>query len=207
MIWLMRASNENVAAVVAYPPLVMRLLAPNDPQAFEEAHNVFEQAAISSFKKLIGQKTRPAAEVALPVAIERPSYLELGNAAFGVHYLVTDGVIEGGLPLTFFHDFSKDVKEIDVGYGPVCLYTAQLVERSESVLRTLSNETLRSRYSAAKMNELRVFPESWDSPDREIADPLEWLMTAVETLRPFLAEAVKNKEGLLMYALPDTEDE
>ena len=198
MLNLMSASEKNIQAAIAYPPLVMRILSPDDHSAFEEVHLEKQKTESATLKQLKGYRPRPASEILLPDSKDDFTYLDLDEAAQGVHFLLTGEAFGGEPPLNFLFGHGVGIYHLDVGYGPVKLFDADLVVRVVKALATQSDDALRKRFSVDTMNELEVYPGNWGD-EWDIDDPLDYLMRNVSALRSYLGDVVREERGLLAY--------
>jgi hypothetical protein len=116
----------------------------------------------------------------------------------GIHYLLTGTAREGGTPLNFLLSGGRQVGDIDVGYGPARVLSAAETWAAHEALTQLSDDDLRGRFDPADMTRKEIYPEIWARPPEE-DDTLGYLMEYVRTLRGFLAEAVEQRQGLLVH--------
>lgn len=77
-------------------------------------------------------------------------------------------------------------EEQDLGYGPAHYLTAGQVKEVHASLTGISVQELRSRYDAAKMTKLEVYPLVWE---QEGDEGLDYLCSYYEALQKFYAEA------------------
>jgi hypothetical protein len=193
--------DANIARVLADPPLVWRVIAPDDPGAYESARR---PAAKSSFLGRIfgrppaagGSKPDTSGE-AFALAEGEGLSADLDKAWHGIHYLLTGTAWEGREPLNFLLAGGRPVGDIDVGYGPARVLSAAETRAAHDALAQLGDDELRRRFDPAEMMSKEIYPEIWDRPPEE-DDTIEYLMEYVGILRAFLAQAVEKRQGLVV---------
>jgi hypothetical protein len=196
MLGLVTLDDANIARLLADPPLVWQVLAPDDPERYEEGRRQGRQPGV--WGRLLGRKAPPeAAPPDLQFAEGELARADLDKAWHGIHYLLTGTAWEGSPPLNFLVSGGREVGRIDVGYGPARVLTAAEVAKAHHALEGLTDEALRARFRPDAMMSLKIYPEIWDrAPDDD--DTLGFLMDYVSTLRSFLREAVDGKRGLVI---------
>jgi hypothetical protein len=197
---LTTVSDATIARLLADPPLVWRLLAPDDPDAYQRARQSARKP--SWLGRLFGRPAPEPAEDAddgpeLALADGEGETKDLDKAWHGIHYLLTGTAWEGRMPLAFLLAGGRPVGEVDVGYGPARALTASETNAAHQALSRLADDELRRRFDPADMMRKKIYPEIWDSPPEE-DDTLSYLMENVQDLRGFLGETVQRGYGLLV---------
>ena len=191
--------DANIARVLADPPLVWRVIAPDDPEMYESAR---QQAPRSSLLgRLFGRAPAAAAGPSgedFALADGEGVSTDLDKAWHGIHYLLTGTAWEGAAPLNFLAAGGRPVGDIDVGYGPARVLSAADTRAAHEALTRLSDDELRGRFDPAEMSKKEIYPEIWDRPPEE-DDTLGYLLEYVGTLREFLGQAVQQRQGLVLY--------
>jgi hypothetical protein len=191
--------DANISRVLADPPLVWRVIAPDDPEPYESARR---QPPESSFLGRIFGRPRVAgvgtSGKAFAMADGEGLSTDLDKAWHGIHYLLTGTAWEGGKPLNILVSGGRPVGDIDVGYGPARVLSASETRAAHEALTQLSDNDLRGRFDPAAMTSKEIYPEIWDRPPEE-DDTLSYLLEYVRTLRGFLAQAVEQRQGLVVY--------
>ena len=124
--------------------------------------------------------------------------VDLDKAWHGIHYLLTGTAWEGDKPLNFLVAGGRPVGDIDVGYGPARVLSAAETRAAHEALTQLSDEDLRGRFDPGDMTSKEIYPEIWDRPPEE-DDTLSYVLEHVGTLREFLAQAVEQRQGLVVH--------
>ena len=194
--------DANIARVLANPPLVWRVIAPDAPEAYEQAA---QAAAMPSFlgrlfggARASGSAAPGNPPAALVLAEGEGLSTDLDKSWQGIHYLLTGTSWEGDKPLNFLVAGGRSVGDIDVGYGPARVLSSAETRAAHEALAQLTEDDLRVRFNPADMMKKEIYPEIWDrSPEED--DTLGYLLEYTRTLRGFLAQAVERKQGLVVY--------
>jgi len=181
----------NLQKVLADPPLVWRVIAPDDPEIYESA-----RPKHGLFKKLFGTTDGRVEELTL--AEGEVQIADLDKAWHGIHYLLTGTAYEGEGPASYLLAGGKVVGDIDVGYGPARALTPAEVHDFQQALAGLSVEDLRTRFNPAEMKALEIYPDIWDRDPSE-DDTLEYCLEYFKTLRDFVDVVASRNQGLLIY--------
>ena len=189
-------SDATIARLLADPPLVWRVIAPDDPEMYDDARG---SAAKPSFvARLFGKKNDPEGGAAdLVLAEGEGSTADLDKAWHGIHYLLTGTAWEGSAPLNFLVSGGRPVGDIDVGYGPARAFDADQVREIAAALTPLTREVLAPRFDPAQLRAHNVYPgfrDGWDQPDDR-----DYLLDHYEDLRAFVLGTAEAGAGLIVY--------
>ena len=192
---LVTLSDSNIQRIIDDPPLVWQVVAPNDPEPYEQARISKADSA-----GLVARLFRRPPE--RPPDLQMGDYegadVDLDKAWHGIHYLLTGTAWAGSPPLNFLLDGGRTAGEIEVGYGPVRLHFSSETKQIQQALSALTDDELRSRFQPNEMMKLEIYPEIWDrSPVED--DTLGYLMEYVDVLRQQLETAVERGLGLAIY--------
>lgn len=83
----------------------------------------------------------------------------------------------------------------DLGYGPANYLTADQVILLNSELSKISSKDLEANYDASKMNELGLYPNSWE----KLQDEMDYIGNHFESLKKFYATAAINGQAVICY--------
>jgi len=194
---LVTIGDPNISRVMADPPLIWRVIAPDDPEIYE--HVLMEAQSPSFFRRLFGRKSqavRPPVE--LQLSDSEGMNTDLDKAWHGIHYLLTGRAWEGVPPLNFLLAGGRQVGNIDVGYGPARVFTAEETRCIGAALDRLDDDLLRSHFNPEDMMEQDIYPGIWHRKPQE-DDTLGYLMEYVQILRGFLSQAVDEGSGIIIY--------
>lgn len=135
---LQTISDENIDRVLADPPLILGVIAP--------------------------ETTPPGLSTANGEGLET----DLDTAWHGIHYLLTGTAWEGPDPLNFIICGGTSVGDIDVGNGPARVIRSEDVVRLVAALSEIDGSVLRERFNSEEMMNLEIYPEIWDrDPDED----------------------------------------
>lgn len=190
-------SDENIAKVLANPPLIWRVIAPDDPDFYQNS-KAGKQPGF--FARLLGSKPDDV-ETDLPdltYAVGEGIETDLDKAWHGIHYLLTGTAWEGEEPLNFIVCGGTSVGDIDVGYGPARVIQSNGVKTIISALRDIDENRLRGRFNPTEMMNLEIYPDIWDR-DPEEDDTLGYCVAFYADLRRFLSKAADDSLGIVLY--------
>ena len=192
-------ADENIDRVLADPPLVWRVIAPEDRDVYEESRR--EYAKPSFLGALLGKGRRSVPEVDdLALGNAEGLSTELDKAWHGIHYLLTGTADEGEPPWSFLVSGGRTVGDIEVGYGPARVFTSAETDVISKAIVPLTDDELRGRFSPADMTAKKIYPSIWSrgSPDQET---IGYLLEYFAQLRGFLRQAAEAKVGMVLALL------
>jgi uncharacterized protein DUF1877 len=193
--------DETIERLLADPPLVWQVIAPDDPEAYDRARReADDRAKPGLFSRLFG--ARPPANVpSTPAALEltdgEGELADLDKAWHGIHYLLTGEADESGTPLEFLVAGGTFVGDEDVGYGPPRVFTSAEVRVIAAALAAVTDDDLRSRFTPEAMMRAEIYPEVWDRDPKD-DDTLGYLMEHVAILRGVMTTVSSRGHGLLV---------
>lgn len=187
---LVTLSDANVERVIADPPLVWQVVAPDDPEAYESARG---NAKPGFFARLLGRSQNAAPDLVFGEGEGEDS--DLDKAWHGIHYLLTGTAWAGSSPANFLLAGGRTAGELEVGYGPVRLYTSSEVRAIHAHLQSVTDDGLRARFNPTEMMKLEIYPGIWDRPPED-DDTLGYLMEYWATLRDRIENAARRSLGV-----------
>jgi hypothetical protein len=185
-------SDANIERVIADPPLVWQIVAADEPELYEQARSETAERP-GLFARLLGKKPNNVPDLVL--SEHEGGDTDLDKAWHGIHYLLTRTAWEGSAPQNFLLVGGRTAGDLEVGYGPVRLYTAAEVKSIHQHLASVSDAQLRSRFNPQEMMKLEIYPEIWDRPPDQ-DDTLGYLMESLDTLRAFIETATRRSMGI-----------
>ena len=187
MILALTATNdETIGRILADPPLVWRLLAPDDPSAYK-----LERKSRSSWvSKIFGSASNHAEP-----EIESEGEIDLDKSWHGIHYLLTGTAEAGDFPLGFLVCGGTQIGDVGVGYCPARAFRAREVKEVQRALSVIDDQTLRGRFDPAKMSELEIYPDIWE---REGDEALEYCEENFRELIAFIDRASDMNLGVVI---------
>lgn len=194
-------TDANIERLLADPPLVWTVVAPDDPELYEQSRREKHRKP-GLLARLFGAKPPDLEAVAGPVPPMQLGEDEgdagyLDKAWHGIHYLLTGRAWEAPMPLGFLVSGGRAVGYEDLGYGSPRCFSAAEVRGIASALEGLSDEELRGRFDPESMMKGEVYPQIWDR-DPEEDDTLGYLMEYVAALRTAVATAAQRGHGLMI---------
>ena len=195
VVGLTMLADHNIERVLSDPPLVWKVAAPDDPDLYIQARR--EANPTSRWSRLFGKQPVQTQESELVLAEHEGTSTDLDKSWHGLHYLLTGSADPTDMPWTFLVSGGREAGEIEVGYGPARLFTAEETRSILAALDGLTEEQLRARFNAEEMMRLEIYPEIWDR-DPAGGEPLSYLMEYFDILRTFLRQAVQRQLGLVV---------
>lgn len=189
-------SDGNIRKVLTDPPLIWKVIAPGDPDAYE---NVREEPSGGLLSKLFGRKnltTQKATD--LQLADGEVVDTDLDKAWHGIHYMLTQSAWEGEEPLSFLVNGGSQVGDIEVGYGPARVFTSGQVQSLNVALQPIDEPFLKNRFNPREMMSLEIYPEIWDRDPGE-DDSFGYCVEYFGTLKSFVAQAAQRRMGIVLY--------
>ncbi len=188
--------EATVARLLDDPPLMWRVLAPEDPEAYATARAA-AAAAASWLSRWFGRRRLDAVESELELAPDEAASIDFDKAWHGLHYLLNQDAW-GNEPRHFLTGGGTELSGSDAGHGPARVLSPAQTRLARDHVRSLSDADLRSRFDPAEMRALKIYPDIWHrDPDKD--DTLGYVMESVPPLRAFLDTAVANGHGLLVH--------
>jgi hypothetical protein len=199
--------DENIARVLADPPLIWKLLAPDDPEPYQEARGLPplpvapQPVSRGWLDRLLGRKPAPVAPAAPAAAPAAAPGLVLGEgegesayldkAWHGIHYLLTGSAWEGEPPLDFLVAGGEQVND------EVRVLRSAQVRAVNEALAGIDEAVLRGRFNPAAMIRHEIYPGIWDRDPAE-DDTFGYCLEYFNTLKPYVAAAAARGLGLVM---------
>ena len=194
--------DETIERLLADPPLVWQVIAPDDPEAYERARReAADRTRPGLFSRLFGARTPGNAPSTPPAALEltdgEGDLGDLDKSWHGIHYLLTGKADESGTPLEFLVAGGTLVGDEDVGYGPPRVFTSAETRAIAGALAVVTDDELRSRFAPDAMMSAEIYPEIWDR-DPTDDDTLGYLMEYVAILREAMTTVTSRGHGFLL---------
>jgi hypothetical protein len=187
--------DENIRKVLADPPLIWKVIAPDDPQMYEQSRTERRPGLVA---KLFGKQKQPDRHSGLTLAEGEVAETDLDKAWHGIHYMLTQTAWEGEEPLNFLVGGGTTVGDVDVGYGPARAFASDEVNAISSALRPIDSQFLRKRFDPEQMMKLEIYPTIWDR-DPADDDTFGYCAEYFASLKTFIEEAAKRNVGLIVY--------
>jgi hypothetical protein len=188
-------ADGNIERVLSDPPLIWFVVAPEDPEMYQESRR--QRSSASLLGRLFGKGTPPQPVAQLTLGNGEGISTDLDKAWHGIHYLLTRTAWEGEPPESFLVSGGRTVDDIDVGYGPARVFTAAETRAIRDTVAGLTDAELASRFDPDDMTSKEIYPEIWS---RESADDqaMAYLLEYFAVLRKFLQQAVEAGTGMVV---------
>jgi len=194
---LCAVGEGDLGKVLACPPLVWKVIAPDDPEMFEAAVKEAGGQSGSWLARLLGRGQ--AGLPTLELSEEGYATADLDKAWHGIHYLLTGSAWEGEWPLSFLLLGGAEVGKVDVGYGPARAFTPAEVKEIAGALGGVDEPALRARFHPAEMTRLDIYPTVIWNRDPADDDTLGYCVEYFLVLKAFVEQAAARQRGLLIY--------
>lgn len=189
-------SDINASRILADPPLIWRLIAPDDSEIYLECVGANKKPGF--FSRLFGARS-----ALIPEELPNFSFckgenleLDLDKAWHGIHFCLNKSADDGEFPFDFLVRGGKEVGKIEVGYGPARIFTDKEVKKIWEAISHISTESLRKNYQPDQMESLEIYPGIWA---RDGEEAFSYLEENFNNLKKFLNQCVINNFGLAIY--------
>ena len=196
-------SDENIAKVLADPPLIWKVLAPEDPDPYRTARGLPPAPALPQpaspglLGRLFGKKPVPAApavDAELGLGEGEGEHTYLDKSWHGIHYLLTGSDWAGEPPLNFLVSGGRAV-EIDDEDARVL--DSRKVQELNEALAGIDEAYLRRRFNPAEMMRLNIYPTIWDR-DPVKDDTFGYCLEYFQILQAYIAKAAERRLGIVV---------
>jgi len=188
-------SDKNIKMILDSPPLIWRLIAPDDSEIYLESMNESKKGL---FSKLFGKKSiGPSQPIPNLDFVEGENIDDdLDKSWQGIHYCLNKTDYEAEPPMDFITVGGQTAGNVEVGYGPARLIDSKTVKEIDERLSKVTIEQLRNNYNPSDMEKLDIYPNIWE---RDGEEGFEYIAEYFETLRTFVANFSKYKLGMAVY--------
>ncbi len=189
---LLTLRDDNISKILDSPPLIWRVLSPDDPEIYLYEVNSKKSGIISRW---FGKKLKDVNVPSLDFVEGEGIDYDLDKSWHGIHYLLTQTEWEGEPPLNFLLA-GEVVGDIDVGYGPARVFSSIEVKEIYNVLQGIDHESLKNRYDPDDMMTKEIYPTIWME---EQEDGLDYCLQYFDDLKSFISEAFSHNLGIVLY--------
>jgi hypothetical protein len=189
-------SDTSIDRVLATPPLIWRIIAPDDPEILAEALD--NPGKPGFFARLFGKRSsEPEPTPELDLAEGEVLNIDLDKAWHGIHFLLTGSDWEGDPPLNFLVGGGAEVGDVDLGYGPARVFRSSEVSEICKALDRIKEDDLRERFQPDVMMKKDIYPLIWDRDPKD-DDTLGYLLEYFTELKKFVSQAAEKNLGLVV---------
>ncbi|MHC4741433.1 MAG: YfbM family protein [Planctomycetota bacterium] len=194
---LQTLSDNSIDSILTCPPLIWRVVAPDDPEIFAEV--LANRRKRGLFARIFGSKkeSKGAPVPDLLLTEGEALHADLDKAWHGIHFLLTGSDWGGKPPLNFLILGGTEVGDIEAGYGSARLFRSSQVATINDALAGIEAGDLRNRYKPDVMMEKDIYPTIWDRDPKE-DDALGYLLEYFAELKRFIGEAASKGLGLVV---------
>jgi hypothetical protein len=189
-------SDKNIEKILESPPLIWRLIAPDDPEIYLES--VKESKKGSFLSKFLGKK-EPVETLEIPDLefIEGENIDDdLDKSWQGIHFCLNKTDYDAEPPMDFITVGGKTVGDIEVGYGPARLLGSEMVKEIDKIISNITTEKLYKNYNISEMEKLDIYPNIWEVEGDE---GFVYIAEYFESLKSFVANCSKHNLGMAVY--------
>ncbi len=189
-------SDANLDKIGANPPLIWRLIAADDPEAYAEA--LKERSAIGILARLFGRARdeEPVAVPDLELTDAEQVECDVDKSWQGIHYCLNGTAYEAESPMDFMTVGGEMLGDVDVGYGPARAFRSGQVEQIHAHIDGIGVEDLRAKYEPQRMEELDIYPNIWE---RDAEEGFEYIAQWYLEVKKFIAHCARHRLGMVIY--------
>ena len=191
---LLSIDDDSITKVLADPPLIWKVIAPNDPEIYKAERG--EEKGGSWFSRFFGKSNAP--DKAEEIVLRPVEETDLDKSWHGIHYLLTKTAWEGDPPLNFLLLGGTEVGSIDVGYGTARAIDSGTVAEIDRELAKIDRDFLERQFDPAEMTRLGIYPEIWERNSDE-DDMFGYCAEYFDDLKNFIRRAAENRLGLIIF--------
>jgi len=137
-------------------------------------------------------------EARLDAALDHddPNLVDIDKSWDGINFLLTGSIVgDSDHPLEKILFSMQYIDENqDLGYGPGNYVTSKQVKELNEQISKISSQELGKRYDSKKMEELELYPNSWDETDMP-----SYLIENFKTVQEVYAMAAKNDQAIITF--------
>ena len=187
-------SDQNIGRILSSPPLIWRLIAPEDPEIYLE---LTRRKGRGFFSRLFGKGENLSQEMPDLDFVDGEELADdLDKAWHGIHYCLNKTTYEAAPPMDFIVVGGTEVGDIEVGYGPARLFDSAAVEEINARISHITRDQLHRNYAPCEMTGQDIYPDIWE---REGEEAFEYLVEYFDTLKTFVAHCNRNNLGMALY--------
>ncbi|PCJ17697.1 MAG: hypothetical protein COB02_12830 [Candidatus Cloacimonadota bacterium] len=188
-------SDDNIDIILANPPLIWRIIAPDDPETYFDAVDLNSKQGF--FLKIFSKKNKKAKELPNINFLENENKeIDLDKAWDGLNFCLNQNSSSFDSLLTFIIQGGEDIGDIDIGYGPGRFFRDKTTKDIALLLNEWDENKLRESYNPKKMEELDIYPNIWMTDNEEA---FEYILDHFKVLKAFINECVKDNLGILIF--------
>ncbi len=177
-------SDSNAAVLLEHPRLIWNII-------FPQHSNILTVKSDHPLASLIPPEPYSHGKFEPEAHITKLTMAEYWH---GLHYLLCNEVWSGVLPDAFLIDGGEFVGDLDVGYGPARIFTAEETLEIATSIQGKNRRDLTKNFDSSKMLDCDIYPPIWD---KETALPT--CLNYFEKLQSFLKDLATHNLGMVIY--------
>jgi hypothetical protein len=183
--------DEKIATLHSQPPLVWRIVAPDDEEAY--LMEIGEDKPPGFLARLFGSKRQwPPTVPSFDFGDAELHELDMDKSWDGVKFCLKP-LLAGKAP-DFFED-GRTIGHVEVGYGPAMSFTSDQVATMATAYGVITEKELLAQFMPSKMGDVYL-DGLWQRDDN---DAREYLTENFKALQEFLETAARHRLGVLVY--------
>ena len=132
------------------------------------------------------------------LGLQGSDFLDLDKSWHALHRVLTGTTWGVEFPLCFLLDGGEAFEEVDTGYGPPRLFSADEVVQIANALGAVTQEEFDRRFDPQQMAAEDVYPTGvWDERRGWLLN--EWLLPVLRNLQRFVSQAARERMAVLVY--------
>ncbi len=184
-------SDDTLDRILADPPLILRLLEPEDDELYLETIGAQKKKGLFGFSKKSKLKVPD-----LNLNAEEQLEIDLDKSWDGIHFCLTGADYDKETPLGFIRTGGRQVGNIDIGHGPARAFHSKDIKSLWDLIDSIDLRQLEENYDPDKMQQLGIYPEIW-SEDHEAG--FQYISEHYAQLKELLHQCTKDELGLVVF--------
>ncbi|MFT5430039.1 MAG: hypothetical protein ACI9OJ_000712 [Myxococcota bacterium] len=187
---MVSCGDPNLTQIVENPPMVARLVEPDDPELYLA---LVAPSPRSRWSRLLPWR-RPAPPPVryLPLGAGEGRSCDLDRAHLAIHLTLSG--MRPGLAGAFLQSGGSELPGVSVGQGPVRVFTSAEVATIATTLASLDRELVRTHLAETDLSDASLPPHVADK-----SESTGYVMAYYDELVEFVAAAQTLKLGLVLY--------
>jgi len=195
---LIALSDRNLKRLLGDPPLVYRVIHPEDDALYRKVRSDFNRKGFRSRLLVMKAEGAEDPDSKLHYSEGEGAAADLDKTWHGLHYLFTKTAWKGKPPLDFLMNGGEPVGTIDLGFGPARVFYHRDAKAIHEAISRIYEDELREKFNPKEMSEKDIYPQIWDGSGKG-ENPLDYLMKYLAVLRGFLEKTAGGNLGFMVY--------
>ncbi len=188
-------SDNTIEKILADPPLIWRLIAPDDRDAFLQCM-VSTKTKPGFLSKLFSKGSDVSEVPDLRLLEGEGECIDLDKSWHGIHYCLNKTSYEAEAPKDFLTVGGEAIGDIDIGYGPARALRSGVVKEIAQWLNPLTIDLLKHSFDPEEMVKLEIYPKLWVA---EGAESFGYIEEFFRLLQGFVERCAGRGLGMIVY--------